>query len=282
MVTNNCLNNTATVFDVDNIKIDDTNLISCTLADTGIRLQPNGIASVGITSTDGTADLLITGTGNSSEVARCVMTVAGTSSGDPYVRYGIESANYYAHGLDTSSTSKSLKITYNTSENSPSTGTLYWDMTSAGEITQPLQPWVNAVLTGAESNITGDSTQAVLGAVSGWTERIDVGSDFSGTTFTAPVTGSYFASISVIANTLGAAHTTSNLQIVSSNYTYIGGVFSPGSSRSAGNKNSFILCHVIDMDAADTLYINFSVNNSTKTVGVDGANTTMLTIQLLS
>jgi hypothetical protein len=136
-----------------------------------------------------------------------------------------------------------------------------WDMTDAGEITQPLQPsFLVADGTGA-SNVTGDAT---LYTELWPTEIFDQNSDFSSNTFTAPITGRYYFSASLEYTDTGTANTVRQFQIVTSNrnYTHL------DSYSLAENGRTLHICALADMDANDTATVTLKVQGSTKTISI--------------
>jgi hypothetical protein len=118
------------------------------------------------------------------------------------------------------------------------------------EVTMPAQPAFLAVLTSAELNVTGSGTVATIGAVSGFTEVYDQNSDFSGTTFTAPVTGKYWLYAQTFISQFGGG-TSGNFRIVTSNRTY--------RNNQGLSTPSFKIGALADMDAGDTAIVTIVV-----------------------
>ncbi len=113
--------------------------------------------------------------------------VAGSSAGDPYTAWGVGSGGQFAQGIDNSD-SDNFKRTAAADLNS----NVYEVVTSAGEITHPLQPAFSAYQATDLANFSGNSTTYTLGSTTALTEIFDQGSDFNTNgTFTAPVTGLY-------------------------------------------------------------------------------------------
>lgn len=90
-------------------------------------------------------------------------------------------------------------------------------VTDAGEMTNPSQPAFLASVAAA-SNVTGDGTVYTLTTAA---EIFDQNSDFASNTFTAPVTGRYYISGSVLVGGLTTGMTVCQIDIVTSNRTYI-------------------------------------------------------------
>jgi len=129
-------------------------------------------------------------------------------------------------------------------------------------------PCVLAIPTGTLSDVTGDGTEYTV--VFG-TEIFDQGSNFSSTTFTAPVTGRYLVSFGLRLGDVGSSHTDCNMSIVTSNRSYLmvaidSYAVAKGSTLVIGGSS------LVDMDAADTLTITVKVSGGTKVVDVFGSD----------
>ena len=186
--------------------------------------------------------------------------VINKAAGDPFVNFQIGGADKFTLGVDDTD-SDMLKITTGAS---PSAGTTYWNMTSAGERTMPLQSAFFCYMSASAANLTGDSTNAT--AVFNL-ERWDQNADFdTGTyTFTAPVTGKYYVGANL--NTYGFnAHTLLRAFFATSNYGYRTFQYVNGANIPAGSSISTPFSFVCDMDAADTAYISFIVDGGTKVI----------------
>lgn len=140
-------------------------------------------------------------------------------------------------------------------------GTTAWKMTSAGEITQPLQPSFLATNSVGANNVTGDGT---VYTVLWGNEIFDQGSDFASNTFTAPVTGIYLLSASVTIGPILVTHQNRNIIIHTSNRNY----YFNFSFLLAEDSQTLHVSTLADMDASDTADIQIQVTNGTKTVGV--------------
>jgi hypothetical protein len=144
-------------------------------------------------------------------------------------------------------------------------------ITSAGEVTFPLQPAFLAQMSSNATNATGDGTAYVLACN---TEITDKNSDYNNSTytFTAPVTGSYDFSVAGEVTNLSVGHTSIGVYLVTSNRTYTLLRQNPYAGMAAGAVTYGFSCSLVgvDMDAADTAYIWVIVSGSTKTVTVNG------------
>ena len=123
-------------------------------------------------------------------------------------------------------------------------------MSSAGEITMPLQPAFLVQPASDQSNIAlNDDVTIVYG-----TERFDQNSDFASNTFTAPVTGKYQLNIFVRLNNVDTAPAYYQFKIITSNRTY-SGTYDTGGFSADPAYYSFSHSALADMDAGDTAYI---------------------------
>ena len=142
-----------------------------------------------------------------------------------------------------------------------STGTLLM-----GDANAAFQAYLTSNLTG----VIGGGTVYNITAT-GWTERIDMGSNFnvSNGTFTAPSTGKYLLSAAIQLGGIDTAHTSYQAYIVTSNATYrfdhgdLDAGFS-GTTQSNGTVT-------VDMDASDTAYLRYTLTGSTTgTANING------------
>ncbi len=105
-----------------------------------------------------------------------------------------------------------------------------------------------AYLGSTVSNVTGNATAFTLGTTTALTEVYDQGSDFNTNgTFTAPVTGRYFLSGTGYL-TGCTVNTSCQIQLATSNRTYVNTSVRPASSTDIQAQNGAMT----DMDAADT------------------------------
>ena len=169
-------------------------------------------------------------------------------------------------------------------------GTTALQIDSAGIITKPKQPCfiVKAV---SQTNVTGNGTSYNVAFTS---EIKDIGNNFSGTTFTAPVTGSYILTGHVDFQGGNNNITNTFLHFETSNrdfpvYTIKGGA-GGGSGTQAGilygtgNEQGMGLggsC-IADMDANDTVYLRLTVQGAGSDQCDITANNTIFTGCLLA
>ena len=150
------------------------------------------------------------------------------------------------------------------------------NMTSAGEMTLPLQPTFLSYLPTTDLNKTGDGTSYTIGSVTAVTEITDQGGDFNvNGTFTAPVAGNYLF-IGTVAMTGGTA-TFMLLTITTSNRVWRSDSFDYTSVASGDTVNCQVIC-LADMDAEDTATFNTVADNSVgDDVDIIGASSSMRT-----
>lgn len=140
-------------------------------------------------------------------------------------------------------------------------------ISSAGEVTMPLQPAFLAYNSTTDSNVTGDSTAYTVVFD---TEVFDQGGDYNNGTgvFTAPVTGRYRLTARVLTSGMAAAHTVHNVLIKTSNRDYsFQDTFTSSPFISSRQFEINALC---DMDAGDTAYVIVDIQGGTKVAGVYG------------
>ena len=121
---------------------------------------------------------------------------------------------------------------------------------SVGHVTMPHQPCVRVNMNnGAQNNITAGANATLILA----NEIFDVGGDFASNTFTAPVTGKYFFSLTTRLSDVDSAADYVQMVIAGSNRnttlnTYIPGIQQSADASSVTMNGAIIL----DMDANDT------------------------------
>lgn len=116
-------------------------------------------------------------------------------------------------------------------------------------------------------NTADDAAVASGGTVDFNTEVFDEGGNFATDTFTAPVTGRYVLSASVmINNTLGSTNNC-GARIVVSNHT--GGFFLGYGAVANGASELFSGSVIVDMDAADTATVQYYSDSGAATVRGD-------------
>ena len=140
-----------------------------------------------------------------------------------------------------------------------------------GAITKPLNPAFLTCQTTAQTNLTGDGTFAT---VNFGTEVFDQGGNLSGSTFTAPVSGRYQFTVHLRPQGLLSGHTAGFIYMRTSNNNYQPWFGNPGAWASAG-EIEMASTMILDMDAADTAYVQIYVAGSTKVVDIpSGAQVT--------
>ena len=130
-------------------------------------------------------------------------------------------------------------------------------ISSSGEMTKPLQPAFQVANSSTQSNIaTGSQVTVALAD-----ERFDVGANFTGNTFTAPVTGRYQLQVFARIDNIDSAAAYYELKIATSNRGY-GVIFDPDFGQDAVYwYMSFSI--LADMDADDTSTIEIRQEGGT-------------------
>ena len=134
---------------------------------------------------------------------------------------------------------------------------------ATGAVTMPLQPAFLAQPASGQNNIAvGSHVPIVFG-----TERFDQNADFASNTFTAPVTGKYQLNFSIYLVNVDSAASFYQMRLVTSNRIF-STVFDPDFGQDAVYQNS-TLALLVDMDAADTAYVDIRQGSGTSQTDID-------------
>jgi len=191
------------------------------------------------------------------------LTIDPGASGDSFLQLDINTTGKFRLGVDDTD-SDSFKI----SSGSALGTTDCFIMTSAGERTLPIQPAFSANNYSPLFNVTGDGTNVTLSLD---TELFDQASNFSTTTFTAPVTGRYLLTAMFKPTELTSSHTSGYCYIATSNRSYLGDNFNVAAIRYTLLDTMMLACNALaDMDASDTATAHVVISNGTKVVDLDG------------
>ncbi len=183
------------------------------------------------------------------------------TDGDPFICWKLSGTRQFSLGVNDGA-SDVLQLGTTAIDSST-----MFQATSAGEITQPLQPSFLVTNSAGQVDITGDGTVVTVT----WGNEVrDAGGDFASNTFTAPVTGQYFLQASVLLSGITSGHTgVGYLAIVTGNRTYLCRRTSNSYVESASAGFLQLFGNVMaDMDAGDTAIVQVSVSGSTKVVDV--------------
>jgi len=138
---------------------------------------------------------------------------------------------------------------------------------SNGAVTKPLQPAFSVHKNNSNQNNIAINTDVT---VTFGTEAYDQNGDFASNTFTAPVTGKYFLSVSVRVGSLDTAASFVSTFIKTSNRTYKV-IIDPNFSADLDYFTQTATI-VADMDANDTVYIIHYQSGGTAQADIDGSS----------
>ena len=127
---------------------------------------------------------------------------------------------------------------------------------ASGRVTMPLQPAFLAVAA-TQNNIPINANTTV-----NFTSQVfDQGSNYAGTSFTAPVTGKYQLNLSLYVLEMDSAADYVQIAIVTSNRQYYA-IVDPGVWTGDPTYWSFAITVLADMDVSDTAHVEVQLNNS--------------------
>lgn len=209
---------------------------------------------------------------NSINNKSSTLTMDPLASSDSAVQFSVGASAKFIVGVDQSD-SNSFVLAGGSALGTTNT----FKIVTAGSVTKPLQSAFAAYKSANTANYLGNSGTAKDLTCN--TELFDQNSDYNNATytFTAPVTGCYAFYAWCGLYNVGALHQ-SNIQLVSSNRTWLSEVLSIGAIRDSGTSFTFPFSIITDMDAADTMIPKVAVYNSTLTVGLVGGTSPMQTM----
>jgi len=125
-----------------------------------------------------------------------------------------------------------------------------------------LQSLFLAELSSDESNITGDGAIHIVGSQSGWSITTNIGSDFSGTTYTAPSSGVYYFFGHIQLSGITSAMTVGSLELFTTSKTINTGNVNPAALRVVSLEEApMIIMRVFQLAAGDTVQLRVQVHN---------------------
>jgi hypothetical protein len=135
-------------------------------------------------------------------------------------------------------------------------GTVQMTLDASGRVTMPYQP-AFLVLAATQNNIPINANTTVNFN----NEVFDQGSNYAGTSFTAPVTGKYQLNLSLYTLAIDSAADYVQVAIVTSNRQYFA-IVDPGVWTGNPAYWSFAITVLADMDASDTAHVEVQLNNT--------------------
>ena len=230
-------------------------------------VSSNGVINnkVGSSISGVTNTFTVTNASNTaSSAARETIVVGGGSAGDPTLNFNVSGVTNWEMGID-NSVSDNLTISQGTALGTNDV----WRMTTGGIRTLPLQPAFLAGANAAQNNVTGDST-AYKAQFN--TSIFDRASNFNTGTgeFTAPVTGIYYFVANISYINANAAHATGFVDIVTPINVFRGSNLNIGLTRNSANGVQLPFSCIVNLTAADVVYVNATVTGGAKVVGLQG------------
>lgn len=222
--------------------------------------------TVGATISGVTNTFTVTNQSNTaSSAARETITVGGGTAADPTINWNVNGVTDWEMGID-NSVNDNLTIAQSTALGTKDV----WRMNTNGARIMPLQPAFLAYLNAPVANVTGDGTVYTMIYD---TVLFDQASNYTAVgpnagSFTAPVTGVYILSATVLGNNFNGGHTDGNVQILIGTQRYIGIDCNPVAMASGANQLSWPVNAITKMNAGDKAHVEFTVFHGTKTVGL--------------
>ena len=231
-----------------------------TSADVDFRVESNGNANMLVVN--GGDDRVGIGTNSPAEA----LEVSTTADAD----YGIKVANDDTQAFVKVQSGGTALYGGNAGVNFVSGGSFATAMTidATGAITKPLQPAFLVGKSGAQDNVSANTTVTITFD----SEIFDQNSDFASNTFTAPVTGRYYLQFRFNLGSTDADSTNFQSQIATSNRTYSFNFDPSAFDKDAGSytANGSVLT---DMDANDTCTFRIYQSGGLDQVDISSSST---------
>jgi hypothetical protein len=182
------------------------------------------------------------------------LTVKTSGAGNnPTIRIQADT-NYWDLQTLFSNSTDDLDFQYN--------GTSTMKIDNAGHITKPLQPAFLVQKSSTQTNVSTGTT------VTFGSEIVDRNGDFASNTFTAPVTGLYQLQFIARIDQLDTDANWTRFQFITSNRTYESNILDPGVFSSDPAYWNWTIAVLADMDANDTVYVNFQQDGGSNQVDI--------------
>ena len=205
-----------------------------------------------------TADLLqietpASGGGHGIQIRR---NDSNTDQGVGHIQFGNNTATDLASiSAKTDGAADNGALLFNTSV-SGGANTERMRIDASGRVTMPYQPAFQ-VLAVAQNNIPIDAFTTVNFS----NEVFDQGSNYAGTSFTAPVTGKYQLNLALYVLAIDSAADYVQIAMITSNRSYYA-IVDPGVWTGDPTYWSFAITVLADMDAGDTAHVEVQLNNT--------------------
>jgi len=148
-------------------------------------------------------------------------------------------------------------------------------ITDSGELYNASQPSFLVQPSSAQSDMAKDGVTFAFG-----TEVFDIGTNFASNTFTAPVTGKYQLNAIISLSDLDSSAAYYNIRFIASNRTVMGVLYDFAQMSADAAQWGMSSSVVMDMDATDTVYIQFWQDGGTQqTDGNDNSSFSGMLIQ---
>lgn len=254
-----------------------TLLVGSTSADPAFATSANGNFTFTSSTASQTRTLTVINTDNTAaatSAANVQITVGGTNVGDPQTTYTVTGSTNWSEGIDNSA-SGVYKLAASTALGTTDT----FIMSTAGSLNMPLQPCFAAYNSTTQSNVTGDGTSYNILFD---TTLFDQATNFSSSTFTAPIAGNYLFTATVAMSVLATTHTSASatLLVAGNGFALFG--INPGAAKTAASTLTLGGSVLAAMTAGSTAIVAIQVTGGTKTVDlVNGIGGVMFTGALL-
>lgn len=185
-------------------------------------------------------------------------------TGDSFIQYSINTTGKFRIGTDETDDSFRISIGSALGTNDA------LKITSAGEVTKPLQPAFLAKRNSTLSNVTGDNTN--YAPIIFDSEIYDLNGDYNNSTgyFTAPVSGIYMFMAGLYVTGLTSSHTRGTVYIAATPRQFYVNDMNYAAAMDSSNGLITSGCGILQLSATNTVRVGLLVRNGTKVVDIYG------------
>jgi hypothetical protein len=205
---------------------------------------------------------------SASATAYKLISSAGSSSGNPFVRWAVGNTSSFSLGV-VNGVSPVLSLNSAASGAVPGSGVQVMSINTSGNVGFPANTAVYATSTAGQPNATGNGTTVTVKYGSA---PVNIGSGYDTSTgiFTAPANGKYHFTFACGIYNWSAGMTTTKMNIITTQHTSTRSYCNWYGTSYSGYPVSYCGSCIALLDIGDTAYVTIAVSGGTKTATVYG------------